>query len=184
MTRFRRAILTITAWLIFTGSASAQRTPLYGSIRGSDHMDRVPISFVVHITAELANQTRPFPSRNSRGPSFAIMVPTNATINLTFQSEDYEPYTVEGISTAGIDSNDGYQVPPIPVTLTRIYGSKLTATEAKIRLLHARAIAIATGAIDLFFYNLEVLRDAFQNDLAITAEIKRFETEMRGDEHF
>src|SRR5213075_1351172 len=110
--------------------------------------------------------------------------PTNTIVDLTFQSDDYEAYTVKGISTVGIDSNDGFQVPPIPVTLTRIYGSRLTPAEAKIRLARAKAIAIATGALDLFFYNLEVFRDAFRNDFPVSTELQRFETETRGDEKF
>lgn len=159
-------------------------TSLYGSIKGSDHNGEVPIGFTVHLSAAISGEDKPYASRNSQGPAFQIRVPTNTAINLSIQSDGYEPLTIERISTANISPADGYQVPPIPVTLTRILGSSLSRAEIKTRLRRARVSARLTGAVDLFLYNLEIYRDAYRNDAAILNEIEEFENETKSDDSF
>ncbi len=181
MSQVRSATLLCCVWLALGSSAWAQKS-LYGSVRGSDHTGTVPLSFPVKLTPILVSDDHALPSRTSLGQAFWISVPSNAVLNLVFQSDGYEDFTVARINTGMAD--DGYRVPPVPITLSRIYGQSLTRAEVGRRLRRARAIAKITGAISIFLYNLETYRNAYGTSLDVLQEIEQFKIETKANEQF
>jgi hypothetical protein len=142
----------------------------------------VPLTFPVKITPVVVANNRPLRDATYFGPAFSISVPNNAApLNLIFESAGYEPYTVERINPS---SGDNYLVPPVPVTLTRIYGNNLTGVEVGERLRKMRDLTKLTGAVDILLYNVETFRDASRNKPDVLQAIEQFKAETKASEAF
>jgi tetratricopeptide (TPR) repeat protein len=171
--------------------SAAQNVPLYGSLRGTDHDGYAPPNWPVRITAVVVNGRRPFPQKDNRGPAFHIPVPANAVVNLVFQSNGYEDFTVKGINTTSVSPTEGYRVPPVPVVLTKyLRRQELLGhpeeTRKVIRQQFGKLFETLkqTGVADIFLYNLEVLRRGFLDNPAAARELNLIEGELKADPEF
>src|SRR5450432_3617685 len=147
----------VLLWCLMASSGAAQSVSLYGSVKGSDYesSDVVPADWTVSITAvrlDDNSKTR----KVSKGGLYQISVPTNSVIELIFSSSNYDTHIIERIEVQGVSD---YRVPPVPVTLTKLTSESFLLVKPRVRLENEKRAALITGEIDIFLYNLELLRN-------------------------
>lgn len=162
--------------LLINGHAEAQTISLTGSVRGSDHLREIPLSWHARVIAYAAGVASPVDEDESNPDIYNLIVPQGAAVTIRFFSPGYEPKKLE-LDNAG--STTKRRVIPLPIVLTKL-SELIKKTGGIERAIKSNVdFAKESGDINGAIYNLKIIKSESVGDAATLQKVNAAESEIK-----